>query len=92
FLSNETLDAEYQKAEKELQQENIDFLKTWDDTKEAFKAEFYSYFVRGKEIKVETSTESLAHLRIPKISLPKYNDWGDLIKWKGQENLPGSFP
>ncbi|WP_379968312.1 methylmalonyl-CoA mutase family protein [Epilithonimonas sp. UC225_85] len=92
FLSNETLDAEYQKAEKDLQQENIDFLKNWDDTKQAFKAEFYSYFVRGKEIKVETSTESLSHLRIPKISLPKYNDWGDLIQWKGQENLPGAFP
>ena len=92
FLSNETLDTEYQKAEKDLQQENIDFLKNWDDTKQAFKAEFYSYFVRGKEIKVETSTESLSHLKIPKISLPKYTDWGDLIKWKGQENLPGGFP
>ncbi len=92
IISNETLDAEYQKAEKELQQENIDFLKSWDDTKKAFHEEFYSYFVRGKEIKVETSTESLSHLRIPKIALPKYNDWGDLIKWKGQENLPGSFP
>ncbi|MDN5626761.1 MAG: methylmalonyl-CoA mutase family protein, partial [Weeksellaceae bacterium] len=92
IISNETLDAEYQKAEKELWQENIDFLKTWDDTKKAFHEEFYSYFVRGKEIKVATSTESLSHLRIPKIALPKYNDWGDLIKWKGQENLPGSFP
>lgn len=92
IISNETLDTEYQKAEKELWQENIDFLKTWDDTKKAFHEEFYSYFVRGKEIKVATSTESLSHLRIPKIALPKYNDWGDLIKWKGQENLPGSFP
>ncbi|MCS4303814.1 methylmalonyl-CoA mutase family protein [Chryseobacterium sp. BIGb0232] len=92
IISNEALDTEYQKAEKELQQENIDFLRTWDDTKKAFQAEFYSYFVRGKEIKVETSTESLSHLRIPKIALPKYNDWGDLIQWKGQENLPGSFP
>ncbi|MFW2134675.1 methylmalonyl-CoA mutase family protein [Chryseobacterium sp. TY4] len=92
IISHETLDAEYQKAEKELQQENIDFLKTWDDTKKAFQEEFYSYFVRSKEIKVETSTESLSHLRIPKIALPKYHDWGDLIAWKGQENLPGSFP
>lgn len=92
FLSNEALDTEYQKAEKDLQQENIDFLRTWDDTKKAFHEEFYSYFVRGKEIKVETSTESLSHLRIPKIALPKYTDWGDLIKWKGQENLPGGFP
>lgn len=92
IISNEALDAEYQKAEKELQQENIDFLRTWDDTKKAFHEEFYSYFVRGKEIRVETSTESLSHLRIPKIALPKYTDWGDLIKWKGQENLPGGFP
>ena len=92
ILSNETLDAEYQKAEKELQQENIDFLKNWDDTKKAFKAETYSYFVRGKEIKVATSSKSLSHLDIPKIALPKYNDWGDLILWKGKENLPGSFP
>lgn len=92
LIQNEVLDAEYVKAEKELQQENIDFLKTWDDTKKAFHEEFYSYFVRGKEIKVETSTESLSHLKIPKIALPKYHDWGDLIAWKGQENLPGSFP
>ena len=92
MIQNEVLDAEFQKAEKDLQQENIDFLHTWEDTKIAFKQEFYSYFVRGKEIKVETSTESLSHLKIPKISLPKYSDWGDLILWKGQENLPGSFP
>ena len=92
IISNETLETEYQKAEKELEQENIDFLKNWDDTKKAFKAETYSYFVRGKEIKVETSSKSLSHLDIPKIALPKYSDWGDLILWKGKENLPGSFP
>jgi methylmalonyl-CoA mutase len=92
FISNETLETEYQKAEKDLQQENIDFLRDWEDTKKAFHQEFFSYFVRGKEIKVETSTESLSHLKIPKIALPKYTDWGDLILWKGQENLPGSFP
>lgn len=92
LISNEVLDAEYQKAEKELQQENIDFLNNWEDTKKAFHEEFFSYFVRGKEIKVATSSESLSHLKIPKIALPKYKDWGDLILWKGQENLPGGFP
>ncbi|MBQ0152499.1 MAG: methylmalonyl-CoA mutase family protein [Chryseobacterium sp.] len=92
IISNEVLEAEYQKAEKELQQENIDFLNNWEDTKKAFHEEFFSYFVRGKEIKVATSSESLSHLKIPKIALPKYKDWGDLILWKGQENLPGGFP
>jgi methylmalonyl-CoA mutase len=49
---------------------------------------YFLLFVRGKEIKVETKYESLSHLKIPKISLPKFQDWGDLIRWKGQENVP----
>jgi methylmalonyl-CoA mutase N-terminal domain/subunit len=53
---------------------------------------YFSYFVRGKEIKVETKYESLSHLKIPKIALPKFQDWGDLVRWKGQENVPGAFP
>ena len=48
--------------------------------------------MRGKEIKVETKYESLSHLKIPKLSLPKFQDWGDLLRWKGQENVPGQFP
>lgn len=90
--THEELNAEYQKIEKELSQENIDFLKNWDKTKEQLSQDEFSYFVRGKEIKVQTKTESLSHLKIPKIALPKYSDWGDLIQWKGQENLPGYFP
>ncbi|VDH03679.1 methylmalonyl-CoA mutase family protein [Bergeyella zoohelcum] len=92
IASNENLDTEYQKIEKELSQENIDFLQNWASTKEQLSNDSFSYFVRGKEIKVNTKTESLSHLKIPKIALPKYHDWGDLIQWKGQENLPGYFP
>ncbi|MBA2745708.1 MAG: methylmalonyl-CoA mutase, partial [Flavisolibacter sp.] len=29
---------------------------------------------------------------IPKVVLPKYKDWGDLLKWQLQENIPGEFP
>jgi methylmalonyl-CoA mutase len=29
---------------------------------------------------------------VPKISLPKYESWGDLLKWQLQENVPGEFP
>jgi len=41
---------------------------------------------------VETHTESLSHLNIPKISLPKYKAWGDILKWNLRENVPGEFP
>jgi methylmalonyl-CoA mutase len=37
-------------------------------------------------------TVSLSGLRIPKVVLPKYKDWGDILTWQAQENAPGRFP
>lgn len=80
------------KTKKELTEENTLFLQGWKKFKEEMKEDTFAYLVRGKEIKVETKSESLSGLKIPKISLPKFQDWGDLIRWKGQENVPGQFP
>ncbi len=88
----EKLEKVFLKTKKELSEENIAFLKGWRHFKEEMAGDAYSYFVRGKEIKVETKYESLSHLKIPKLSLPKFQDWGDLLRWKGQENVPGQFP
>jgi methylmalonyl-CoA mutase len=90
--THEKLEKVFLKTKKDLTEENAAFLHGWHHFKEEMKAETYSYFVRGKEIKVETTSETLSHLRIPKIALPKFQDWGDLIRWKGQENVPGAFP
>ena len=89
---SEKLNKVYLKNKKALSEENTFFLNGWRKFKEQMKEDTYSYFVRGKEIKVETSSKSLSGLDIPKISLPKFQDWGDLIQWKGQENVPGQFP
>ncbi|HEX6334795.1 MAG TPA: methylmalonyl-CoA mutase family protein, partial [Flavisolibacter sp.] len=35
---------------------------------------------------------SLSGTRIPKVVLPRYRDWGDILKWQLQENIPGRFP
>ncbi|MCA8939097.1 MAG: methylmalonyl-CoA mutase, partial [Planctomycetes bacterium] len=50
------------------------------------------YVVRGKEIRVENYRESLSHLKIPKVKLPSFSDWGDLLAWLLKENVPGGFP
>ena len=86
------LEKVFLKTKKELSEENMAFLKGWRNFKEEMNQDSFSYFVRGKEIKVETKYESLSHLKISKISLPKFQDWGDLLRWKGQENVPGQFP
>ncbi len=90
--THDKLEKVFLKTKKDLLEENIAFLHGWHHFKEEMKQETFSYFVRGKEIKVETTSESLSGLKIPKISLPKFQDWGDLIRWKGQENVPGQFP
>ncbi len=64
----------------------------WDSIKEAYANDIYTYLVRNKEIKVETKTTSLSHQKISKVALPKYEAWGDVLRWNLQENVPGKFP
>jgi isobutyryl-CoA mutase len=64
----------------------------WDAVKESYANDIYTYLVRNREIKVETKTISLSHQKISKVSLPKYEAWGDVLQWNLQENVPGKFP
>ncbi|UFK98986.1 methylmalonyl-CoA mutase family protein [Kaistella faecalis] len=90
--SQQIIEKRYESIKKDLSHENLEFLNGWHSFKLRHEADEYTYLVRGKEIKVQTKSETLSHLQIPKISLPKFQDWGDLIRWKGQENVPGAFP
>ena len=80
------------KIEKGLEPENREILKNWPDKIRKYREEVFTYKVRNKEIKVETHSESLSHLQIPKISMPAYRSWGDILKWNLRENVPGEFP
>ena len=68
---------------------NWEVILTWDEKVQKYKNPFYTFKVRDKEIKIATHSESLSHSQIPKISLPKYKAWGDILKWKvgGQSGL-----
>jgi len=77
---------------KQLDADNLEIIEKWDATKKEFENEQYIYKVRGKEIKVDTHTESLSHTKIPKIALPKYKGFGEILQWNLQENVPGKFP
>lgn len=86
------MDAAYTSLDKKLEHENRDMISGWQATIDAFTSEHYIFKVRDKEIKVKTHTESLSHTQIPKIALPKYEAWGDILYWQLQENIPGHFP
>ncbi|MCW7502629.1 methylmalonyl-CoA mutase family protein [Leptospira paudalimensis] len=86
------LESEYQTTWNSLSVDSRNIIETWSEKIESFRKEQYSYFVRGKEIKVDNYTVSLSHLKIPKIATPRFVDWGDILEWSYQENFPGFFP
>jgi len=79
-------------VELKLDRENSQLLEQWDQECASYQQPIFEYKVRDKSIKVETHSVSLSDQKIPKISVPKYQGWGDRLKWKLQENFPGQFP
>ncbi len=82
----------YENIEERLHPDSRKLLRNWTTLQTEYTRNDFVYKVRNKEIKVPLYTESLSHLKIPKISLPKYKDWGDVLYWLMTENVPGSFP
>lgn len=67
-------------------------LDNWADKVQRYREPVYKFKVRDKELSIETHSESLSRTQIPKVSLPKYMGWGDILRWVLQENVPGEFP
>ena len=78
--------------QKDLSGECQRILEGWEDKLAKYNADEYVYKVRDKEIRQSTFTTSLSHTRIKRVALPKYQDWGEIVKWSLQENVPGEFP
>lgn len=78
--------------EEQLHADCKRLLREWPGTVAKYKAENFIYKVRDKEIMQPLYYTSLSQLQIPKISLPKYEAWGDVLRWLLTENVPGEFP
>jgi isobutyryl-CoA mutase len=87
-----TLERLYKEVQNTLDPGCIRVLEGWKKKVDSYKKEFYVFKVRDKEFCIKTHTETMSHLQIPKISLPKYKGWGDILRWNLKENVPGEFP
>lgn len=75
-----------------LTKESKSIINNWGKLKEKYSGKQFVTKIRDKEIITELTTKSLSGLDIPKVSLPKYEDYGEILKWVYKENVPGSFP
>ncbi|WP_418513294.1 methylmalonyl-CoA mutase family protein [Corallibacter sp.] len=83
---------EFDRVKMNLDPYNWEVVIGWNEKVNKYKNPVYTFKVRDKEIKIDTHTESLSHTQIPKVALPKYQAWGDILRWTLQENVPGEFP
>ena len=88
----ESLEAAYTALTNKLDAENLQWLENWKELVGSYANDQFTFMVRGKEIAIQTFSTSLSGTRIPKVALPKYEAWGDLLQWKFKENVPGKFP
>ena len=90
--SNESVSNALSEVEKSLDPLCKDLVVNWKTLQESYKADTLDFQVRDKVIKLPLTFESLSKTKISKVYLPKYKDWGDLLWWQLQENIPGEFP
>lgn len=82
----------YHKVSLDLDPKNLETLKSWEAKKANYQNEYYEFKVRDKILKIKTHTASLSHTQVPKVAVPKFEAWGEILKWCLTENFPGEFP
>lgn len=87
-----TLETLKESVWEQLSKESKKVLEGWQAQKELYAQEQFTTKVRDKEIVTELTTKSLSGLSIPKVALPKFEDYGEILRWVYKENVPGSFP
>ena len=83
---------QYESYREKLSKENYNNLLDWNNLIEKYKKDIFEFDVRDKKIQIQTKFHSLSNSKISKVALPKFESWGDILKWLLQENVPGSFP
>ncbi|MBA3647434.1 MAG: methylmalonyl-CoA mutase family protein [Chitinophagales bacterium] len=82
----------YFELKKDLDPYLFDQVKTWKKRISRYHEDLFIYKVRGRDVKVKTYTESLSHLKIPRVATPGFESWGKIVQWTCKENFPGEFP
>jgi isobutyryl-CoA mutase len=67
-------------------------LAQWPAMQQAYAGDEYVVKIRDREIRTRLTHKSLSGTTIRKVSLPTFEDHGEILKWLMLENVPGSFP
>lgn len=86
------LDSEIGRLARQLHPDSREVLAGWAGIRSEYARDSFSYTVRDRTVTVPMTTVSLAGTRVPKVSLPAAEDWGDILRFLLLENVPGAYP
>jgi methylmalonyl-CoA mutase len=86
------LKEEIKRVDKALHPDTQQLLDQWQEIKKIYTQDELVYQVRDREIREPLFTKTLSHQKLPKISLPQFEDPGEIYQWLRKENVPGRFP
>ncbi len=72
--------AQYETLLLDLHPKNKILIDTWEEVQKKYQEKIFKFKVRDRELSIQTNSTSLSGSSIPKIALPKYEAWGDVIK------------
>ena len=90
-LSKE-LDSKVSLLKSELTADNLKIVEGWSNKVKKYHDEVFTFNVRGREVGIKTHLTTLSQTSIPKVALPSYQAWGDILRWNLRENVPGEYP
>ena len=90
--SADDLEAEAAQIRSDVPNGAWEALDSFEEMAKAYRSGEASYTVRGKEIPVKTTHETMSGTKVPRVALPASKDWGEQLEWIRRENAPGSFP
>ena len=85
-------DAVIAAKDAELEPASVKLLEQWPKTQELYGQPEYVVKIRDKEIRTKLKFESLSGTQIRKVSLPRFDDEGEILRFLLKENVPGSYP
>ena len=81
-----------QQVQSAIEPANLKLIQGWQAMRDRYAQPYYEFQVRDKVIKQPLTYTSLSGTVLSKILLPRFRDWGDILRWQLQENVPGEFP
>ncbi|MFZ5572089.1 MAG: fused isobutyryl-CoA mutase/GTPase IcmF [Thermodesulfobacteriota bacterium] len=86
------LKQEADRAETSLSPETSRVMREWEALREAYRQDQLVFEIRDRQIKLPLFSESLSHVRIPRVAIPSFTDPGEIYRFMREENVPGNFP